>query len=87
MNERDNEIEALKDEARHWRRQANRARKQTKEAMDRASQVKSPIVDVRLENEQWWRVYVNGEYIDGQETECVAHKIAERLRRAFEVKP
>lgn len=38
------------------------------------------------EHAPYWRLYLNGEYIDGYEREDVAEHIAERARRALAVK-
>lgn len=84
-NATNEEEQALREEARHWRRQAEKARAQRDEARQRASDVKHPRVEV-VRGETWWRVVVNGEYLDGWEEEGTANTIAQRLRKAFEVK-
>lgn len=82
---RTEEEQALREEARYWRRQARLAKQQRDEARARATGIARPVVEVR-EGETWWRVYVNGERIDGHEEESTAQIIAARLRKAFEVK-
>jgi hypothetical protein len=79
------EAEALREEARYWRRQAKIARAQRDQSRQRVRDIAAPRVEV-IEGETYWRVYVNGEYVDGQEERSVADTIAHRLRKAFEVK-
>lgn len=76
----------LREEARYWRRQALKARKERDAAVTRASSIARPIIEVR-EGETYWRVYVNGERIEGYEEPETAETIATRLRHAFESKP
>lgn len=85
MNAESEEMRALREEARHWMRQAKKARAERDEARQRAYQLATPVVEV-VEGETWWRVIVNGLRIDGFEEYETAHTIAERLRKAFEVK-
>ena len=76
------EIEALREEARYWQREALKARERADEAAKRARDIAVPSVTV-IRGETWWRVYVNGERIDGHETEETANTVADRLRKAF----
>lgn len=84
MSERDEELEALRDEVRYLRASRDTARKCAEAARTRSMDVGKPRVDVRLVN-AYYRIYVNDAYIDGQETAEVAETIANRLRKAFVV--
>lgn len=79
------EMKELREEARYWRRQALKARRERDEARIRASDCAQPRVEI-VRGETWWRVLVNGVRIDGYEDEDTAKTIKECLRRAFEVK-
>ncbi|MFI5297747.1 MAG: hypothetical protein ACHREM_06565 [Polyangiales bacterium] len=77
-------VRELREEARYWARQAKVARRKAEAAATRARDIERPVVTVR-QGETWWSVYVNGERIDGHETQDVANTIAGRLRKAFEL--
>ncbi len=86
----DQEHEALSDEVRYWKRKAIDAASKVSEYWKRSCAIERPNVEVRRSSVDshpvWWRVYVNGEYIDGHETEPIAEQIAARLRAAFVLK-
>ena len=84
-NRDEEELQALREEARHWQREAKKARKQRDDARARADGIKSPLIEV-VRGETYWRVVVNGMRIDGYEEEGVAETVANRLRKAFEVR-
>ncbi len=87
MKDRENDAEALRDELRWLRRTQKKAVVRAAEAQERASGIERPIVEVMppAAGGLWHRVYVNGHYIDGEETADVAEQIAQRLREAFEM--
>ena len=82
----EDEMQALREEARHWRREALKARAQRDAARLRSDGIERPYVVVER-GETWWRVLVNGQRIDGYESEDDAQTIVVRLRQAFESKP
>lgn len=79
------EIEALRDELVFWRHAARRAKAISEEAAARAQGLRSPRVTIEppAEGGTWVRVYVNGVYIDGFETEAIAQQVQRRLIDAF----
>jgi hypothetical protein len=79
------EIKALREEARYWKREALKARKKASATSERASSMARPVVNV-VQGETYYRVLVNNVRIEGWEEKEVAENVASRLRKAFKPK-
>lgn len=78
------EIIALRDEVRYWKRKAKASFAKANEAFHQAAGIQKPEICVKeSETGQYFRVYVNGNYIDGHELSETASRIAKRLRDAM----
>ena len=82
MNEKDEEIAALTDEIRYLRNARQKAQVYADAVEKRAHLIGVPCVEV-IQKGPWFRIFVNGTYVDGQESAESAEAIARRLREAF----